>query len=180
MANNDRAVVQSGLDDLLGNVIKSDQKSAGRSQKELEVPVVETPIKLEPDMTLLQYDNITQSQTNKQTNVRDNNKSDTPRELLTPTPKKRSVKPASSESSTLEHRREEAADMARATTMTVTLRIPAPLNEWLDEYVHRSWPSKIKKQALVIEALQILYVRRGRPGEDIIETELLPEQKEGK
>jgi hypothetical protein len=62
--------------------------------------------------------------------------------------------------------------------MTVTLRIPQAFNEWLDEYVHRSWPQKVRKQELVIEALRLLYARRGHAGEDIISTPLLGEEEE--
>jgi hypothetical protein len=65
--------------------------------------------------------------------------------------------------------------MAESGTTTVTLRIPRELNDWLDEYVHRAWPEKVRKQALVIEGLQMLFARRGRPGEPILETGLLPE-----
>jgi hypothetical protein len=59
----------------------------------------------------------------------------------------------------------------------VTLRVPRELNEWLDEYVHRSWPQRIRKQALVIEALRLLYARRGQWGEPVLLTELLEEDK---
>ena len=62
--------------------------------------------------------------------------------------------------------------------MTVTLRIPHALNEWLDEYVHRSWPQRVRKQELVTEALKLLYARRGRAGEDILSTPLLGEEAE--
>ena len=75
----------------------------------------------------------------------------------------------------LEGRISEAKRMAESGTTTVTLRIPRELNDWLDEYVHRAWPEKVRKQALVIEGLQMLFARRGRPGEPILETGLLPE-----
>jgi hypothetical protein len=63
--------------------------------------------------------------------------------------------------------------MAEGPTMTVTLRIPTEMNRWLDEYVHRAWPERIRKQELVIEALRLLFARRGRPGEPLLETDLL-------
>lgn len=69
----------------------------------------------------------------------------------------------------------EATRMAESPTTTVTLRLPHELNDWLDEYVHRAWPERVRKQELVIEALRILFARRGRPGEPVLETELIPE-----
>ena len=37
-------------------------------------------------------------------------------------------------------------------------------------------PDKVKKQQLVTEALMLLYARRGKPKEEILPTELLPEK----
>jgi len=62
---------------------------------------------------------------------------------------------------------------AAGRTMTVTLRIPQPMNDWLDDYVHQSWPERVRKQELVIEALRMLMVRRGQAGEEVLPTELL-------
>ena len=73
---------------------------------------------------------------------------------------------------------ETAQEMAESSTMTVTLRIPQEFNAWLDEYVHGSWPHKVRKQELVTEALKMLYARRGRPKEEIISTPLLGEEPE--
>jgi len=73
----------------------------------------------------------------------------------------------------LSERVTEAERMGKSPTTTVTLRLPRELNDWLDEYVHRAWPEKVRKQELVIEALRILFARRGRPSEPLIETELL-------
>lgn len=73
----------------------------------------------------------------------------------------------------LEQRRRQARAAADSRTMTVTLRLPQALNDWLDEYVHQSWPSRIRKQELVVEALQMLIARRGRAGEEVLPTELL-------
>jgi hypothetical protein len=75
----------------------------------------------------------------------------------------------------LEGRISEAERMAESGTTTVTLRIPRELNDWLDEYVHRAWPERVRKQELVIEGLRLLFARRGRPGEPVLQTPLLPE-----
>jgi hypothetical protein len=74
-------------------------------------------------------------------------------------------------------RRQSAASAAGSRTMTVTLRLPQAMNDWLDEYVHQSWPNRVKKQELVIEGLQMLIARRGRAGEPVLPTELLDEDK---
>jgi hypothetical protein len=66
--------------------------------------------------------------------------------------------------------------MAGSPTTTVTLRIPRELNDWLDEYIHRAWPEKVRKQDLVSEGLRLAFARRGRPGEPILPTALLPEE----
>ena len=66
--------------------------------------------------------------------------------------------------------------MAESAATTVTLRLPRELNDWLDEYVHRAWPERVRKQELVIEGLRMLFARRGRPGEPILPTGLLPEE----
>jgi hypothetical protein len=80
---------------------------------------------------------------------------------------------ASDQAGLLEARIEEAEYLAGTPTITVTVRIPRALNDWLDAYVHGSWPERVLKQGLVIEALKLLYARRGRPGEPVRETELL-------
>ena len=69
--------------------------------------------------------------------------------------------------------------MAGSPTATVTLRLPREFNAWLDEYIHRAWPQRVHKQALVTEALQLLFARRGRPGEPVLPTELLPTAGKG-
>jgi hypothetical protein len=85
-------------------------------------------------------------------------------------------KPDRSTDALLEKRVAEAKSMAESGTTTVTLRIPRELNDWLDEYVHRAWPERVRKQELVIEALKLLFARRGRPGEPVLQTALLPEE----
>ncbi len=84
-------------------------------------------------------------------------------------------RPDRGEADLLEERMAEAQRMAESSTTTVTLRLPRELNDWLDEYVHRVWPERVRKQELVIEGLRLLFARRGRPGEPIVRTSLLPE-----
>ena len=69
-----------------------------------------------------------------------------------------------------------ALQLAQSPTTTVTLRIPQEMNAWLDEYVHRSWPERVKKQELVVEGLKLLIARRGRVGDPIVPSRLLLEQ----
>ena len=69
----------------------------------------------------------------------------------------------------------EALRMSDSPTVTVTFRLPSQMNDWLDEYVHRSWPERVRKQELVAEALRLLFARRGRAGEPVVPTDLLPE-----
>ena len=68
----------------------------------------------------------------------------------------------------------EARRMSDSPTVTVTFRLPREMNDWLDEYVHRSWPERVRKQQLVAEALRLLFARRGRAGEPVLPTDLLP------
>ena len=65
-----------------------------------------------------------------------------------------------------------ARELAASPTVTVTLRIPVRLNEWLDGYVHGAWPERVKKQELVTEGLRLLVARRGGPGEPRVFTDL--------
>src|SRR4051812_16278251 len=69
----------------------------------------------------------------------------------------------------LERRARQAEEMAGTPTITVTLRIPAAFNEWLDAYRHLSYPRRVGKQELVVEGLKMAYMRRGNPGEPILE-----------
>ena len=43
MANKDREAVNSGLNDLLGNVIRTDRERAGRGKPEVSVPAPAAP-----------------------------------------------------------------------------------------------------------------------------------------
>ena len=152
MASKERAAVETGLDDILGNVIKRDRAQAGRR---------DTPESINTSVTVL--DN-----TENKTNVQSGNNT------VTQVIKQERRKKAPEGRSLLERRVEEAKALSETATTTMTLRIPAGLNEWLDEYVHGSWPEKIKKQQLVTEALLLLYARRGKPKEEILPTEFLP------
>ena len=67
----------------------------------------------------------------------------------------------------LTERWNEVQEKAASKTTTVTLRIPTELNEWLDQYRHLSYPQRIEKQSLVIEALKLLYLARGQPGTEV-------------
>jgi hypothetical protein len=71
--------------------------------------------------------------------------------------------------SLLAQRTKRAEEMAGSTTVTVTLRIPSEFNEWLDAYRHLSYPQRVGKQELVVEGLTMAYVRRGMPGEAVLE-----------
>ncbi|MBY0514110.1 MAG: hypothetical protein K2P78_09395 [Gemmataceae bacterium] len=85
---------------------------------------------------------------------------------------------AGAEEPLLRSRRAEAERLRNSPTTTVTLRVPRAFNEWLDEYVHRSWPERVLKQDLVAEALRLLFARRGRAGEPVLPTNLLADGDE--
>src|SRR3954453_15838299 len=68
----------------------------------------------------------------------------------------------------LERRAREAEEMAGTPTVTVTLRLPAAFNQWLDAYRPRSYPRGVGKQELVGEGLKIACMRRGNAGEPIL------------
>jgi hypothetical protein len=74
---------------------------------------------------------------------------------------------------TLQKRIDLARELSRSPTTTVTLRLPQGMNDWLDAYLHRAWPERIRKQELVAEALMLLIARRGGPGEPTFDTDLL-------
>jgi hypothetical protein len=91
--------------------------------------------------------------------------------------KRRSRRPDAVRMKVLEKRLALADELARTPTTTVTLRLPAGLNQWLDGYVHGAWPARVRKQELVVEALRLLIARRGGPGEDSFSTDLLAERQ---
>lgn len=170
MSKRDRANVSQGLNqilggsdatDLLGSVIQSDRRRAGRTAEADSTGASPNERISPPQDTMTshsvigQYDNLTVTQSDNTTTSRD-------QECNT--------------GDLLELRVAEAKRLAKSATITVTLRIPRELNDWLDEYVHRAWPEKVRKQELVGEGLRLVFARRGRPGEPILPTELLPEE----
>jgi hypothetical protein len=90
--------------------------------------------------------------------------------------KRRLVKRSSREAKILEERVELGRELASSPTVTVTLRIPAQLNEWLDGYIHGMWPEKVRKQDLVTEGLRLLVARRGGPRKPCVSTDLLDDE----
>ena len=89
--------------------------------------------------------------------------------------KRRSERRSGQRARTLGERVALARELAASPTVTVTLRIPARLNEWLDGYVHGAWPKKVRKQELVAEGLRLVVARRGGPGETCVSTDLIDE-----
>ena len=69
----------------------------------------------------------------------------------------------------IETRINKGKRMASSPTMTVTLRIPKDLNEWLQRYVSLSYPEKISKGHIVTQALILAYLSRGEPKEEFLE-----------
>ena len=206
MSRKDRDAVARGMSDiftgtdLLGSVVRSDRKRAGRlaSVSSEENPGGVVPLDerrpLEPVMTshsvIGEYDNMTDRQASRQTDKQADTQvseeaggeGDNPQEALEDVPaprdaRKRGVKHAGAD--LLAGRVAEGRRMAGSPTATVTLRLPREFNAWLDEYIHRAWPERVHKQALVTEALQLLFARRGRPGEPVLSTELLPTTGKG-
>ena len=167
--------------DLLGNVIRSDRHKAGRA-----APAAAEPDTMTSHRVIRQYDNETSTQSDHKTGCQAS-KQASPEPLrqadaATGVPpvgarRRQGSRNQEQDSGDLVARRlAEAKRMAESATTTVTLRLPRELNDWLDEYVHRAWPERVRKQELVIEGLRMLLARRGRPGEPILLTALLPEE----
>ena len=96
------------------------------------------------------------------------------RNRMTRAPSRKSKRaPSRRPAAVLERRAREAEEMAGTPTVTVTLRIPAAFNEWLDAYRHLSYPRRVGKQELVVEGLKMAYKRRGKAGEPILEEEIV-------
>jgi hypothetical protein len=166
--------------DLLGSVIRSDRHRAGRTVPPAEPDTMtgHTVIRQYDNETGTQSDHNTSSQASKQASPVPLRQADTTKGVRAVGTRSRSGS-GNQESATgdlLARRLAEAKRMAESATTTVTLRLPRELNDWLDEYVHRAWPERVRKQELVIEGLRMLFVRRGRPGEPILPTGLLPEE----
>lgn len=189
MAKRDRDETKKGMadlfassgTDLVGNIIAGDRQRSGRGaaaadENNYDNMTNNNVIKEYDKQTNKQADKQTSRQTDKQPHKQTTTQAD--REAHKQTNKLRPPAPTShlpdSSSVRLAERVAQAAQMAETPTMTVTLRIPQALNDWLDGYVHQAWPERIKKQELVVEALRLLIARRGNPKEEIIETDLFP------
>jgi hypothetical protein len=166
--------------DLLGSVIRSDRHKAGRTVPPAEPDTMtsHTVIRQYDNETSTQSDHNTSSHASKRSNPVPLRQADTTKGVCAVVSRTRpdSGNQESATGDLLVRRLAEAQRMAESATTTVTLRLPRELNDWLDEYVHRAWPERVRKQELVIEGLRMLFARRGRPGEPILPTGLLPEQ----
>jgi hypothetical protein len=166
--------------DLLGSIIRSDRRRAGRT-----VPVADHDtmtsqpvIKQYDKQASTQPDQRTSSEAGKPASPQAIGQADaaTERPGASTARKEGRRQQADGASDLLGGRAAEARRMAESPTTTVTLRIPRELNDWLDEYIHRAWPEKVRKQDLVSEGLRLVFARRGRPGEPILPTALLPKE----
>lgn len=164
MAKQDKEQFKQGMDDifsgvdLVSSVVAQDRKRSGRDGKKAE----ENYDNMTSHTVIKQYDN----KTNKQAIKQSRNKTEAPQK----------VSKKLTREDLLKQRVLEAQQMAQSPTMTVTLRIPKELNEWLDAYTHGAYKEKIKKQDLVIESLRLAFAHRGYYGEEIIPTEFLAEE----
>jgi hypothetical protein len=125
-------------------------------------------------MTDRQADIMTDGQADKRTSTQASGQADKP-ESTEQKPKTKKRSGGDDLDELLKQRLAKALELAQSPTVTVTLRIPIELNRWLDEYVHRAWPERVRKQELVAEALRMLFARRGRPGEPTLATIRLQE-----
>lgn len=167
-----------GTSDLLGRVVARDRTQSGRgheSEKDADATAspTEVPASSPEDYKL----------TSKLVSPQAYNEVPTaePQEGIegpkTPSRSRSSTRKPAAPSNALAERQAAAAKMATSTTVTVSFRMPQEFNQWLDAYVHESWPEKVKKQDLIIEAIRMLIARRGKAGEEILATELLPEKE---
>jgi hypothetical protein len=205
MSRRDRDAVARGLadvftgTDLLGSVIRSDRKRARRAESPL--PGVAELVEAQPrrpaapadamtgHAVISEYDkpaggpadNGATKQPDRQACPEVTGPAHDSHELPGETPTRREARKRHAgprePGGLLARRVAEGRRMAESPTTTVTLRLPRDLNAWLDEYIHRAWPQRVHKQDLVIEALRILFARRGRPGEPVLDTELFPGHK---
>jgi hypothetical protein len=194
MSRQERQAIAQGLSDvlgsadLLGSIISSDRTRGGRA---LEAPTPEPERPAEGDVlrpmpetatpapaVIRQYDSMTDRPDGKMADQPVSKLADSAATALRRDRNRRARGQGTDQpdrKDLLEVRISDAQRMARSPTTTVTLRLPRELNDWLDEYVHRSWPQRVRKQELVGEALRLLYARRGRQGEAILDSELLEE-----
>jgi hypothetical protein len=190
MPKGDRAAVNQELSqilggedatDLLGSVIRSDRRMAGRAlpaPAEQDTMTSHAVIGQYDKQTSTQPDHRTSSPASKNANPVVIGQADATGEgcRAGATRRESGRRREGATGNLLEGRAAEARRMAGSPTTTVTLRIPRELNDWLDEYIHRAWPEKVRKQDLVSEGLRLVFARRGRPGEPILPTALLPEE----
>ncbi len=203
MAKRDREAVNRGLEgmfgspsgaDLISSVLRSDRTRTGRTPSETSDPPSDSqPEIASPEISgnimtrhtvIEEYDNKTDKSYDHMTSKSYDNKAspntikqaDTSSENTAEIPERTTKRKERAEKGEglLGKRHVQATQMAKSGTTTVTLRLPREMNDWLDEYVHRAWPERVKKQELVTEALRMLFARRGRPGEPVVESELLP------
>lgn len=190
MGKKDRDAVNRGMEDILGetdilaNVVSRDRERFGRADGETENTLQDTKI-TQPDnntsnTVIQQYDNNTVLQSGTQTGIQTDSAAILQVAAQPLKTKKRKIAGSVEHSTEINfsERAERSAQMTTGSTTTITLRIPIQMNEWLDEYVHRAWPKKVKKQDLVIEALQMLIARRVAAGETPTPTKLLLEDSE--
>lgn len=167
--------------DLLGSVIVSDRRRAGRAP-----PVPARHDTMTCHAVSGQYDSEASTQPDRRTDRRPGGRVRTPAPDQAGTTAERPEAVAPGRGDDRRHERgtigllsgrvAEARRMAASPTTTVTLRVPRELNDWLDEYIHRAWPEKVRKQDLVSEGLRLAFARRGRPGEPVLPSPLLPEE----
>jgi hypothetical protein len=191
MPKRDRAAVNQELSqilagsdapDLLGSVIRSDRRRSGRALPDIAEQDTMTGHAVSgryDKQASTQPDHKTSGQAGKSASPVAVGQADTAAEHLTEGTAKREARgqPEGRTGDLLDGRVAEARRLAESPTTTVTLRIPKELNDWLDEYIHRSWPERVRKQDLVSEGLRLVFARRGRPGEPILPTTLLPEEE---
>lgn len=182
MAKKDREQTKKGMDDLfaasgsdlVSEVIAGDRLRSGRSR----IEEVENYDNMTSHNVIKQYGNKTSQPVRGQASRAESPPAGKQTKAL-PKTAKTAAAPRSKpgQDATLVSRVETATKMAHSPTMTVTLRLPREMNDWLDAYVHGAWPVRIKKQELVVEGLRLLIARRGNPQEEFIETDLLPEEE---
>jgi hypothetical protein len=190
MPNRDRTTVDQELSqilggsdatDLLGSVIRSDRRKSGRA-----APVADHDT-MTSQPVIKQYDKLASTQPDQRTSgeagkpvspeaVGQADAATEERPGASTARREGRRQQADGANDLLEGRTAEARRMAESPTTTVTLRIPRELNDWLDEYIHRAWREKVRKQDLVSEGLRLVFARRGRPGEPILPTALFPEE----
>jgi hypothetical protein len=186
MGKKDRDAVARGMDDILGgadilsNVISNDRERFGREEHLESDNTITHPDNNTSHTVIQQYDNNTIMQPDTQTDKQSDMSETMGVEKHPVQARKQKTTPSVEHPgfTSIKERAKLAAQMTDGPTTTITLRIPAQMNEWLDEYVHRAWPKKIKKQDLVIEALQMLIARRLAAGETPTPTKLLLDESE--